>query len=259
MTTPLDVAHAAMAGAPDDSAARLAFHARLVEAELFLLLAEEPSGNDLTPKVFALEDGPVILAFDTEARLAAFANGAVPYAAAAGRSLVSMLAGQGVGLGVNFDVAPSAQLVTPEVIDWLAATLADAPQEISARPDRLYPPSVPPALVTALDARLARAAGLARTAWLAGVTHADGTEGHLLVVVDPAPGAETSLARALAEAAGLAGVDQAGPLDVVFLAEGDPLVARLARVGLRFDLPQAVRPAKPAPPGSDPNRPPRLR
>ncbi|MBK5927400.1 hypothetical protein CCR87_08685, partial [Rhodobaculum claviforme] len=94
------------------------------------------------------------------------------------------------------------------------------------------------------------------------VTHADGVRGHLLVVTGAAPGAEAPLARALSEAARLAGVDQSGPLDVAFLDAGDPLIARLDRVGLRFDLPEPAAPAAPVPPrppGSDPARPPRLR
>ncbi len=256
MTTPLDAAHATMEATPEDAGARLAFHARLAEAELFLMLDEDPTGDSLTPRLFALEEGPVVLAFDTEERLAAFAGAAVPYAALPGRRLVAMLAGQGIGLGVNFDVAPSANLLPAEVIDWLAATLAEAPEALTARPEQLHPPTLPPALVAALDARLARAAGLAQTAWLAGVTHADGTRGHLLVVTDPATGVEAAIARALTEAARLAGVDEAGPLDVAFLAGDDPLTGRLARVGLRFDLPT---PAAPTEPGRDPTRPPRLR
>jgi len=257
--TALDRAHAAMSEeAPEDAPERLALHAALAEAELFLMLAEEPAGEDLRPRVFALEDGPVVLAFDLEARLARFAGEAVPYAALPGRRLVAMLAGQGVGLGLNLDVAPSAMLLPPALIDWLAEALAEAPQEVTARPEALRAPTLPPALVAALDARLARAAGLAREAWLASVSHADGTAGHLLAVVGAAPGAEAALARALGEAARFSGAG-AGPLDIVYLAEGDPLAGRLARVGLRFDLPVREAPAAPAAPGSDPRRPPRLR
>lgn len=254
----LDRAHAAMAAAPEAEAPRLAFHAALAEAELFLLLADEPSGEDLTPRLYELEAGPVVLAFDSEARLAEFAGAPVPYAALPGRRLVAMLAGQRVGLGLNFEVAPSAMLLPPELLDWLAEALAEAPQELTARPQALHPPRLPPSLLAALDARLARAEGLARQAWLAGVTHADGSAGHLLAVIGTTPGAEGALARALAEAARFAG-NEAGPLDIAFLAEDDPLAARLARVGLRFDLPTPAAPAAPAAPGSDPDRPPKLR
>ncbi len=257
--TALDRAHAAMAAAPDDAAARLAFHARLAESALFLLLDAEPVGDTLSPRLFELEEGTIVLAFDSEARLAAFARVPVPYAALPGRRLVALLAGQDLGLGLNFDVAPSAQLLPPEVLAWLADHLGAGPEELVASPEALHPPWLPEALVAAIDARLARAAGLARTAWLAGVTHRDGTRGHLLALTGAAPGAEAALALALSEAVRLSGVEDAGPVDVAFVAAGDPLADRLARVGLRFDLPAPPARGAPVAPGTDPARPPRLR
>ena len=92
------------------------------------------------------------------------------------------------------------------------------------------------------------------------VRYAGGGQGHLLAFVDPAPGAEPTLARALGEALTFSGIE-AGALDVAFFGGEDPVVAKLARVGLRFDLPEpANTPAPPpSPPGTDPERPPRLR
>lgn len=255
---PLDAAAAAMAAAPEDEALRLAFHARLAVCELFLLLEAEPAGDTLSPRVYSLEDGPVVLAFDSEARLAAFAAAAAPYAALPGRRLAEMLAGNGVGLGINLDVSPAPVLLPAESVDWLAATLAEAPEALEAVPEALHPPSLPAPLLAALDARLARAAGLARAAWLVGVTHRDGTRGHLLAILGATPDAEPALARAVGEAVALSGL-AVGPVDVTFLAEDDPRAVRFARTGLRFDLPAPPRPATPAPPGSDPARPPRLR
>ncbi|MFD1344812.1 SseB family protein, partial [Litorisediminicola beolgyonensis] len=75
------------------------------------------------------------------------------------------------------------------------------------------------------------------------------------------PGAEAALARAVNEALVFSGVE-AGALDVTFVADSDPLAARLARVGLRFDLPIPEEPqerAAPSAPGSDPSKPPKLR
>ncbi|MGY6633395.1 MAG: SseB family protein [Alkalilacustris sp.] len=261
MTTPMDLVHAALRADRQSDAALRAYHAELVAAELFLMLAEDPVGDALIPRTFDLDDGPLVLVFDTEDRLAAFAGAAVPYAAVSGRALLAMLTGQGVGIGVNFDVAPSAELLPADAVDWLAGTLDQTPAEVTSRPEALHRPSLSTDLVSALNARLARAAGLARMAWLAGVTHADGIRGHLLVLVDAAPGAEATLARAMGEAMQLSGVDSPGPLDILFVADGAPLVQRLRRVGLRFDLPQPKPQPRPAagPPGGDPKRPPRLR
>lgn len=49
-------------------------------------------------------------------------------------------------------------------------------------------------------------------------------------------------------------------MDVLFLRSADPMTARLAKVGLRFDLPEpAVAASGPSAPGMDPTRPPKLR
>ena len=249
--TPLDAAHAGM----EHEAGRLRFYERLADAELFLLLAREAEGSVIEPRTFDLEDGPVALVFDREARLAEFA-GPSPYAGLSGRGVVGLLRGRGIGLGVNLGVAPSSTLLPAEAVDWLARTLEHGPSQAQGRLREVGPPGeLPRALLGALDAKLPSAAGLARSAYLAGATYEDGRRGHLLAFVDAVPGAEDALARAAGEALTFSGLE-AGEMDVAFLRAADALSARLARVGLRFDLP--VREA-PAAPGTDPDRPPRLR
>jgi hypothetical protein len=66
------------------------------------------------------------------------------------------------------------------------------------------------------------------------VDWSDGTSGHLLAILAPAR-AEETLAAGVHAAVALSGAD-AVRLDVTFLAPDDPVVARLGRVGLRFDL-----------------------
>ena len=258
--TLLDKAWRASEDAPDDGAVRLRYYARLIESELVLLLEKEAEGDNITPKVFDLEDGPIVLAFDLDARLTEFTGLPAPYAALSGRALVDMLAGREIGLGLNLGVAPSSRLLPPEIITWLAQMIAERPEELTSAVASLHPPKgLSEDLLVALDQRLARMEGLARMAYLTGVEYATGARGHMLAFIDPAPGAETSLARAVQGALGFSGVE-AGMLDVTFLAADDARAAECARVGLRFDLPQPHRRAKsPAAPGSDPDRPPRLR
>ena len=235
--TPLDTAHAAMDAAPEDDAARLRFYERLIDAELVLLLAEDADGDRITPQGFALDEGEVVLAFDRDDRLTAFTQQISPYAALSGRALVGMLAGQGLGLGVNLGVAPSSILIPAEAISWLADTIASAPDEIEARPVEVTAPGgLPESLITALDAKLPAAEGLARYAFLAGVTYDTGAKGHMLAFIDPVPGAEDSLAQAASEALIFSGVE-AGQMDVAFFAASDPIAAKLAKTALRFDLP----------------------
>ena len=254
--TELDAAHAAMEAAPGDDAQRLRFYERLADGELFLLLAEEPVGEDVTPSLFAVESQTFALIFDREDRLSAFVGTVAPMAGLSGRALVQMLTGQGIGLALNLDVAPSAMLIPSEAVDWLAATLAQGPVVATNRPrDLSAPQGIPEALLTSLDRKLAMAAGLAQAAWLVAVGYDDGTKGHMLAFVGAVPGAESALVAAVSEALTFSGIE-AGTLDVTFLGADDPVMARLARVGLRFDLPALVVPQMREP---DPSKPPKLR
>ncbi|MGP3697131.1 SseB family protein [Rhodobacter sp. NSM] len=261
--TPLDQAHAAMEAAPDDDAARLRFYGRLADGELFLLLEVEPENETLSPQVFDLEEGPVVLAFDLEERLAAFTGMPAPYAALPGRVIAGLLAGQGVGLGLNLGDAPSAMLLPPEAVEWLAQTIGQAPSEEVARPESFAPPRLPDALMLALGDKLARAGGLAGCATLASVHYDDGRDGHMLAFTDASPGARLALARAVSEALTFSGLDTE-TLDVAFLDSGEAAETAISRVGHRFDLPVPKMPELreehiPAAPGMDPERPPILK
>ncbi|MDA7423998.1 SseB family protein [Thalassococcus lentus] len=259
--TPLDRAHAAMEADPTNDTLRLRFYDALAAAELFLMLAEEPQGGSVSPEIFDVQDARFVLAFDLEERLSAFAGKPVPYAALSGRALAQMLSGQGIGLALNLEVAPSAILLPDEALGWLMQTLSAAPTESEAKVETLAAPrSLPEALLTSLDAKLAAAEGLARKAYLAEVTYEGGAKGHLLGITGAPDGAQDHLVRAINEALVFSGLD-AGALDVAFLRDSDPLAAQLAGVALRFDLPQpqvSVRAERVAP-GTNPDKPPKLR
>lgn len=259
LVTLLDAAHAAVSADPENEVLRLRFFERLADGEMVLLLEREAVGDSLEPRVFDLEDGPVVLIFDREERLAAFTGGIAPYAALPGRVIAGLLKGQGIGMGVNLGVAPSSMLLPPEAMDWLAETLEGGPEEVEGTPEELLPPAAPEAVISALDAKLAKAAGLAAGAVLAGVRYADGRRGHLLAFLGAAPGAEAALAGAVREALVFSGIE-AGELDVVFLGGDEAFANAIGRVGLRFDLTAPAKPeAVPVAPGLDPSRPPRLR
>ena len=257
--TLLDQAHAAMDAAPESEAARLRFYDVLSGSELFLLLEEESEGETIKPRLFPVDGTEFAVVFDTEARLAQFAEGEAPYAAIPGRVLAEMLNGQGIGLGVNLTVAPSETLLPPEAISWITDTLSSAPEEGEANIEEfLSPRGLPDSLLVSLDSRLASAAGLARFAYLVGVRYEGGAMGHMLGVVDPVPGAEPSIARAVHAALTFSGIE-AGSIDVSFFRASDPMSAALAKVGLRFDLPQPEEKEGPKAPGRDPHNPPKLR
>ncbi|WP_299353803.1 SseB family protein [uncultured Shimia sp.] len=259
--TPLDQTHAAMDAAPEDDAARLRFYERLADAELFLLLSKEPEGDSISPELFDLSDHSFVLVFDTEERLGTFVGKPAPYAALSGRVISSMLAGQNIGLGLNLEVAPSSILIPPEALKWLAETLTNTPDEVEATPQEFTAPAgLPENLVTALDQKLSTAAGLAKMAYLVGVSYDTGSQSHMLGFVEAIPDAQSALAKAVSEALTFSGIE-AGALDVGFFAASDPVAAQMARVGLRFDLPELAKPQEyvPVTPGSDPDNPPKLR
>ena len=257
--TDLDQAHAAMEAAPEDDAARLRFYERLADTELFMLLGAEAENDQITPELFEIEDQRFTLVFDREERLSQFVGRVAPYAGLPGRALVQMLQGQGIGLALNLEVAPSAMLIPAEAVDWLVETLKHGPDETEARLTEISAPKgLPEVVVSALDRKLAIAAGLARFAYLAAATYEDGSKGHVLAFVDAQDGAQKALAAAAGEALTFSGIE-AGVMDVLFVKASDPLAAHLARVGLRFDLPDPEKPYVPGAPGMDPSTPPKLR
>jgi hypothetical protein len=255
----IDQAWEASEAAPEDDRLRLTYFARLVEAELFLLLEREVEGDRIAPKVFDLEEGPIVLAFDSEERLTEFTGLPAPYAAMPGRALCEMLAGSGMGMGLNLGVAPSSRLFPAEVLDWLAGMATQRPEEMDARIVGIAPPrGLPETLLLALDQRLARMEGLAAMAYLVATQSETGARGHMLAFVDAIAEAETALARAVQSALSFSGLE-AGVLDVTFLAASEPRAAEFARVGLRFDLPQARSEPEHSASVTDPEAPPRLR
>lgn len=241
---------------------RLRFFAALADAELFLLLEKEVSGDEIEPRLFALEEGQVVLAFDTEDRLSAFAQDVAAYVALPGRVIAQLLAEQGIGLGLNLDVAPSSVLLSPQSLQWLTDTLgANTPDQAEARLREVTAPSsVPEILLDALGARLSQAVGLADYALLCGVVYDDGARGHMLALIGAERRAEPALARMVSEALTFSGIE-AGYLDVTFLPLDAPALERMAGPAIRFDIPQPQDTPIPEPsaPGSDPDKPPRLR
>lgn len=226
--TPLAQAARRMLLDPSD-AARLAFYEALSGAELTLPLGAD-AGQDVEPQTEDHDGVPHVIAHDRATDL-----GGADVASLSGLALATMLAGQGAGLALRHG-APRPLLIAPEALDWLSRSLADGPEATEARPLTLRPPAgLPESLLGALDRRIAQGEGLATEAWLAAVDWSDGTTGHLLAILGARPGAEETLAAGVHAAVALSGADTVR-LDVTFLRPDDPVVARLARVGLRFDL-----------------------
>lgn len=258
--THLDDAHAAMMQNEDDDAARLKFYSQFADAELFLLLDSDGVADQIRPRLFDLDEGQVVLAFDLEERLAEFVGGPAPYAALPGRVIAAQLAGQGIGMGLNISFASSIMLPA-DVMDWLTATLGTKPTKVAATPLGFsHPWGVPAEVTQRLMEKLGANPGLAEAVLLAEVVYDGGRRGHILAVLGASAGAEAALSGAVSEALVFSGIDMA-EMDVVFLAASDPRIKAIADVALRLDLPKPVSAAQtqPAIPGMNPEKPPILR
>ncbi|MBE9477359.1 MAG: SseB family protein [Proteobacteria bacterium] len=259
--TPLDQAHGAMEAAPDTDALRLGFYERLADSELFLLLEEEPVGDIAKPMIFPVEDQQFALVFDREERLVEFTRTPSPFISLSGRMIATMLNGQGIGLGVNLSVAPSSILLPDTAVTWLAETLAVKPEQAQAKPVAIHAPgALPEGLIRSLDTKLATMAGLAKAAYLAEVDYNDAPRTHVIAFVGAIEQAQDAITSAISEALTFSGVE-AGTLDVMFLRASDPICVQFAKVALRFDLPELLEPKARAveAPGSNPDKPPKLR
>jgi hypothetical protein len=81
-----------------------------------------------------------------------------------------------------------------------------------------------------------------------------------LAFIDTPEGAEHALAKAAHEALNFSGIE-AGSIDVAFFDPTEGAAIAIRRCGLRFELPEPTQPDdyKPAAPGMDPDKPPRLK
>lgn len=259
--TPLDIAFRAMETQPDDPAAALRYYERVADSELFLMLEEEASDDRARPLIFETSDGPVALVFDRAERLAEFVDHPTPFVALSGRRIAGLLAGRGIGLGINLGVAASSNLLPPSAVDWLQQTLGTNSEIAEGRPVHVAAPGgLPESLVAAIDTKLAATAGVVAAAYLAQATYDNGQKGHMLALVDVPAAAQAGVAAAMAEVLQFSGLE-AGQLDLVFLSAEEPVVAAIARVGLGFEIPELLLPKAPRPlaPGMDPDKPPKLR
>ena len=258
MQTPLDIAYQAM---QQDETNAHAFYERVLETELFLMLESEISGDRAQPLVLETSDGALALVFDLEERLAAFSEVETSYVALSGRRIAGILAEASLGMGLNLGDAPSATVLPPEAVQWLAQAAIGQDEALEAKPLEISKPTgVPEALITALDGKLANMAGVVRAAYLVAVAYEAGESGHMLALVDVPEPAKTGVSEALSEALRFSGIE-AGTLDLAFLPLEDPHLEKFDRVGLRFDIPELVMPKSlpPLAPGMDPDKPPILR
>jgi len=163
-------------------------------------------------------------------------------------------------LGLNLGTGAGCETVLAAgSIDWLAQMLTqEAPEERVAQIERLAAPLLPEGLAQALRALLPPQAKGA----LAQVAYTDGGWGHVLALSGLSPEDAPRMGRAVTEALAFSGLDAAA-LDLVFTDSDAPLFARISQVGQVLQptprAPVEAPLATPKGPGTDPDRPPRLK
>lgn len=256
MTSPLETAADLMVQDPE--AGRLHFFRTLADTPLVLLLETDAQGETLTPRIFDLPEGRVVLAFEREEDLAVLGQdqGPLPFAELPGRVLARLLALEGLGLGLNLGTgAHSEQLFPATAMVWLTELLAGS---LTPRRGGLANLTAPDAQA---GAALARMLAHAPEGWggQAGQARLYARGDGLALVLSGAPEAgQQALAQSVAEALRFA--DLGGRVVDIAFADSNAW----PEGGLRFDWPQPrVEASAPAAvragPGTDPERPPILK
>lgn len=226
---------------------------RLANTQIFVALSRESEGERVDVLTFDLAGVRTAICADSEDRLTDFFAGPVAYAAMPGRVLARLLREQGAGLMVNAG-AGSEMLLNESMLEWLENALSRAPvAELATAQLHAPSPAMVAALAEPLAGRLADMAGLIRGGSLVGARHADGSDGHLVVITGAAPDVQARIAKAIGEMiAFLPPLPQ--DCDVAFDLAVPPQALQL-----HISQVQRSQPATRSAPGSDPDKPPILR
>lgn len=209
-----------------------------------LIVPVDESGEEATakPKTLALETGEVALAFDTEARFAAFISafimGPTEFVTLTGADLAQALAPLGLGVALNPGVAPGETVIDRQALAWIAEhNGAEVAVEEMPGGTLVQPPADPEApLLEALATRLAEMNGAGDTghvaeAWLLGTTAPKGGAAYLCVL--RLAGEAASLATEIAAELTRIGQIRANrPFAVAVVEEETRLLAAARRLGI---------------------------
>lgn len=220
------LATAAQADGAEAEAAWRAFYAAFAVQPVVLALADAPDpGGALRPMILDLADGPVALAFEDEAGMAAFIDRPTERLVLPGADLARALGG--LGLRLALDPGGEGMLLEPAQLDWIATHFGAEVAEETAAPAALgVPRGAEPALLAALGQRLAEMGAAVAEAWLAAL----GPDLVLVMcprVADAGLGAE--MARDLTRIGQMATDRRFG---VALASSGAPILAAARRVGI---------------------------
>lgn len=254
--TRLDVVYQRMQSSPESETAGLRFYEAFCDANLCVLI-----NADTSMQVFETSQGKIVLAFDTDERVAEFISEATEFIKIAGRDLVMQLLASETGIGLNLNVAPTSQILSPDILTWLSEFLAESS---SFSIDQVVAISPPDQWLddhkTAISTQLEKYAGMIASAYFCSVTYSDNTVADAVFIVDCDPTTEAVLFTALVESQKFLDKNTA-EIAIKFISPDNQEFPEICRVGEEIVISKltVIHTSAPTAPGMDPDKPPKLR
>ena len=257
----LNKAFEEMSRNPENNDARLNYYGVLADANLFLLLEQEPRNEILEPKFIQLEGKNFALAFDSEENLSEFYGEAAAFAQITGRVLAKMLLDEKIGLGINLGVSEGELLLPYSVIEWFVSVLEETPDVVQNSPKKfLSANAFPEIMLKVLQEKLAPAVGLFDEIWICGVEYDEDEFSNLICLIGAQKPAEQAMIKSIKEVLSFSDINL-GNTDVAQFNYDDEACSIIREIGIKLEFPQVPK-LKSAAKGQKNKatlRPPRLR
>ena len=223
---------------PENNDARLNYYGVLADANLFLLLEQEPSNEILEPKFIQLEGKNFALAFDSEESLSEFYGETAAFAQITGRVLAKMLLEENIGLGINLGVSEGELLLPYEVVEWFVNVLDETPDLVQASPKSFLPANAfPEIMFKALQEKLKPAVGLFDEIWICAVEYNEDETSHLICLMGVQNSAQQAIVKSINEVLSFTDIDL-GNIDVAHFSYDDEACTKICEIGIKIEFPE---------------------
>ena len=223
---------------PENNDARLNYYGVLADANLFLLLEQEPSNEILEPKFIQLEGKSFALAFDSEESLSEFYGETAAFAQITGRVLAKMLLEEKTGLGINLGVSECELLLPWEIIEWFVNVLDETPNLVQTTPKKfLRAIAFPEVLFKALQEKLMPAVGLFDEIWICAVEYNKDETSHLICLMGVQNSAQQAIVKSINEVLSFTDINL-GNIDVAHFSYDDEACTKIREIGIKLEFPE---------------------
>lgn len=257
----LDTAYANMQNPDGDETAELRFYETFCDCVLTVLIVEDEAQDKIQFDIFETSQGALVLAFDSEDRMAEFIEKPTGFINMPGRELLQMLSDQQLGIGLNLAVAPSSQILEKATLDWVRDVIGSESMVKMDKISSLKPATnISPSLSQNLAMRLQAFYGFVESVLICDVTYEDGYAGTAFFVLNCDPDTEANLFAMLMETQRFSSRDDS-EIAIQFIQTNSPNIDDIRAVAQEVKpLPRSAKSiSTPKAPGRDPAKPPKLR